>query len=100
MTLLPTGARPRSPPGANRAGDSGGTIYDHFKDRDALLKDFVVARREERLARLDAVLASTEKDGFGSQLEQLVRAVLEHFDADKAFLAIILGSEHMRAQEL
>ena len=85
---------------AGRAGVSVGTLYNHFKDRDALLKDLIVARREELLARLDAVLASTEKDGFGSQLEQFVRAVLEHFDSHKAFLAIILESEHMRAQEL
>ena len=74
---------------AGRAGVSVGTLYNHFKDRDALLKDLIVARREELLARLDAVLASTEKEGFGSQLEQFVRAVLEQFDSHKALLAII-----------
>jgi AcrR family transcriptional regulator len=85
---------------ASGAGVSVGTLYNHFKDRDALLKDLIVARREDLLARLDAVLASTEKDGFGSQLEQFVRAVLEHFDSHKAFLAIVLEGEHMRAQQL
>ena len=84
---------------ATRAGVSVGTLYNHFKDRDALLKELIVTRREELLARLDAVLASTAKDGFGAQLEQFVRAVLEHFDSHKAFLAIVLESEHLRAHE-
>src|SRR5207248_4276634 len=84
---------------ATRAGVSVGTLYNHFKDRDALLKELIVTRREELLARLDAVLASTAKDGFGAQLEQFVRAVLEHFDSHKAFLAIVLESEHARLHE-
>jgi len=82
-----------------RAGVSVGTLYNHFADRDALLKALIVQRRQELLERLDAVLASTKNDGFGAQLEQFVRAVLEHFDSHKAFLAIVLESEHMRAQE-
>jgi AcrR family transcriptional regulator len=85
---------------AARAGVSVGTLYNHVADRDALLKALIVQRRQELLERLDAVLASSAKDGFGAQLEQFVRAVLEHFDSHKAFLAIILESEHMRAQEL
>ena len=85
---------------AARAGVSVGTLYNHFADRDALLKALIVQRRQELLERLDSVLASTEKDGFGAQLEQFVRAVLEHFDSHKAFLAIVLESEHMRAQEI
>src|SRR5207237_3500720 len=37
---------------------------------------------------------------FGAQLEQFIGAVLEHFDSHKAFLAIVLESEHLREQEL
>jgi AcrR family transcriptional regulator len=85
---------------AARAGVSVGTLYNHFADRDALLKALIVTRRQELLERLDSVLASSEKDGFGAQLEQFVRAVLEHFDSHKAFLAIVLESEHMRAPEI
>jgi AcrR family transcriptional regulator len=84
---------------AARAGVSVGTVYNHFEDRDALLAELIVTRRQDLLARLDAVLASTEKDGFGAQLEQFVRAVLEHFDSHKAFLAIVLESEHARVRE-
>src|SRR3954468_22480119 len=81
---------------AARAGVSVGTLYNHFSDRDALLKALILTRRQELLERLDAVLASTANDGFGAQLEQFVRAVLEHFDSHKAFLAIVLESEHAR----
>jgi AcrR family transcriptional regulator len=84
---------------AARAGLSVGTLYNHFEDRDALLAELIVTRRQDLLARLDAVLASTEKDGFGAQLEQFVRAILGHFDSHKAFLAIVLESEHARAHE-
>jgi len=85
---------------AARGGVSVGTLYNHFADRDALLKALIVQRRQELLSRIDSVLASSEKDGFGAQLEQFVRAVLEHFDSHKAFLAIVLESEHMRAHEM
>jgi AcrR family transcriptional regulator len=85
---------------ATRAGVSVGTVYNHFEDRDALLQELIVTRRKDLLARLDAVLGSTEKDGFGAQLEQFVRATLEHFDSHKAFLAIVLESEHARAHDL
>src|SRR5256885_4569508 len=84
---------------AARAGVSVGTLYNHFEDRDALTSELIVRRRQDLLERLDAVLASTEKDGFGAQLEQFVQAVLEHFDSHKAFLAIVLESEHARAHE-
>ena len=85
---------------AVRAGVSVGTLYNHFEHRDALLKELIVARRKDLLGRLDAVLESTGKDGFGAQLEQFIGAVLEHFDSHKAFLAIVLESEHLREQEL
>src|SRR5437763_5243387 len=84
---------------AARAGVSVGTLYNHFEDRDALLSQLIVSRREDLLTRLDRVLAATSKDPFGAQLEQFVRAVLEHFDSHKAFLAIVLESEHARLHE-
>src|SRR3954470_5558982 len=81
---------------AARAGVSVGTLYNHFQDRDALLSALVVSRREDLLNRLDEVLAAHDKEPFGGQLEHFVRAVLEHFDSHKAFLAILLESEHAR----
>jgi len=84
---------------AGRGGVSVGTLYNHFHDRDALLRALIVTRREELLARLDAVLAASENDGFGAQLEHFVRAILEHFDSHKAFLAIVLESEYLRAHD-
>jgi len=82
---------------AARAGVSVGTLYNHFEDRDALLAALLTSRRQDLLARLDEVVAAHDKDSFGAQLEHFVRAVLEHFDSHKAFLAIVLESEHARA---
>src|SRR4051812_5437747 len=81
---------------AARAGVSVGTLYNHFEDRDALLSELVASRREDLLARLDSVLAASEKEPFGAQFEQFIGAILEHFDSHKAFLAILLESEHAR----
>src|SRR3954468_23230913 len=81
---------------AARAGVSVGTLYNHFEDREALLSELVASRREDLLAPLDSVLAASEREPFGAQFEQFVRAVLEHFDTHKAFLAILLESEHAR----
>jgi AcrR family transcriptional regulator len=83
---------------ATRAGVSVGTLYNHFRDRDALLSELVASRREDLLTRLDSVVTASEKEPFGAQFEQFVRAVLEHFDTHKAFLAILLESEHARVQ--
>jgi AcrR family transcriptional regulator len=81
---------------AARGGVSVGTLYNHFEDREALLSALIVSRREDLLARLDQVMVAHDKDPFGAQLEHFVRAVLEHFDSHKAFLAILLESEHAR----
>ena len=83
---------------AARAGVSVGTLYNHFEDRDALLAELVASRREDLLTRLDSVLTASDKEPFGAQFEQFVRAVLEHFDSHKAFLAILLESEHAHVQ--
>src|SRR3954451_19395151 len=83
---------------AARAGVSVGTLYNHFQDRDALLSELVASRREDLLTRLDSVVTASEKEPFGAQFEQFVRAVLEHFDSHKAFLAILLESEQARLQ--
>src|SRR5438477_203996 len=61
---------------AGRAGVSVGTLYNHFKDRDALLKDLIVARREELLARLDGVLRPEAAEMFPSFLMALLKGTL------------------------
>jgi AcrR family transcriptional regulator len=84
---------------AARAGVSVGTLYNHFEDRDALLSTLIVSRREDLLRRLDDVLAAHDREPFEPQLEHFLRSVLEHFDSHKAFLAILLESEHARMQQ-
>jgi AcrR family transcriptional regulator len=82
---------------ASRAGVSVGTLYNHFEDRDTLLSELITSRRHDLAERLDSVLAASFHHSFAAQLEEFLAAVLRHFEAHKAFLAILLESEHARA---
>src|SRR5437762_301239 len=47
---------------ATRAGVSVGTLYNHFKDREALLAGLLEARRAEMLSQLDEALRGAADD--------------------------------------
>lgn len=78
---------------AGRAGVAVGTLYNHFKDRDALLMALLDARRSEMTHRLDGALEASAKEGFGQQLKAFFTVLLEHFDAHRPFLSILLQNE-------
>lgn len=75
------------------AGVAVGTLYNHFKDRDALFGELVLARRAEMLARLDTALAEGERAPFAAQVRLFVDAMVQHFNAHQAFLAILMDAE-------
>jgi AcrR family transcriptional regulator len=83
---------------ASRAGVSVGTVYNHFDDRDALIEALVTRRREELAERMDEALQRSASAGFAVQLETFVRALLEHFEAHRAFLSALLEGEHARTR--
>src|SRR5882762_60943 len=83
---------------ASRAGVSVGTVYNHFDDRDALIEALVTRRREELAERIDEALRHSATTGFAAQLESFVRALLEHFEAHRAFLSALLEGEHARTR--
>ena len=83
---------------ASRAGVSVGTVYNHFDDRDALIEALVSRRREELAERIDEALRRPAPSGFAGQLEAFVRALLEHFEAHRAFLSALLEGEHGRTR--
>src|SRR3954452_17786313 len=58
---------------ASRAGVSVGTLYNHFKDREALLAGLLQARRAELLAQLDDVIRATK----GTSATETLRAMVE-----------------------
>lgn len=79
---------------AERAGVAVGTLYNHFKDKDALLGALLEQRRSELLERIDKSRAELAKQPFRVQLEGLLRALFEHFEAHRNFILILLQAEH------
>jgi AcrR family transcriptional regulator len=79
---------------AERAGVAVGTLYNHFKDRDALLKALIEQRKSEMYERIDRRRDEVAKEPFRKQLEAFLRAIFEHFDEHRAFLQIVFMSEH------
>jgi len=80
---------------AERAGVSVGTLYNHFKDREALLAALLDRRSDELLERLDDRLAQHGKEPFDEQLHGFVGTLFEHFEAHRALLHISFSGEHV-----
>ncbi len=81
---------------AARAGVSVGTLYNYFSDRSALVAALIATRKQDLLGQLDRVLSEYEQKPFAVQLEAMVRALLEHFEAHRRFLSILMEGEHAR----
>src|SRR5262249_44703624 len=78
---------------AARAGVSVGTVYNHFEDRDALLRELIEARRAELAHKLDGALEAARSEPFRAELRSFCRTVFEHFEAHRRFLAITLQAD-------
>ncbi len=83
---------------AARAGIAVGTIYNHFRDRDELIRQLFVTRRAQMFAEVDSVLKEAQKLPFRAKLTAFLRVVFQHFDARHDFLSIVLQTEHLRLQ--
>ncbi|MFE8600755.1 TetR/AcrR family transcriptional regulator [Archangium violaceum] len=81
---------------AERAGVSVGTLYNHFEDRNALLRELIRVRREALLAQLDVVVAEVEGRPFREQLRALLEKVFKHFHQHARFFANVMQSEVIR----
>jgi AcrR family transcriptional regulator len=57
---------------ARQAEVAVGTLYNHFADRDALIRAVFEHRRREMIARLEACIAATAGQGFRPRLQQFV----------------------------
>jgi AcrR family transcriptional regulator len=82
---------------AARAGVAVGTLYNHFKDREALLAGLLVARKAELLARLDQELR--EPRSFRDKLRVLLSAMLANTQAHRKLFHILWQGEVGRYQE-
>jgi AcrR family transcriptional regulator len=78
---------------ASRAGVSVGTLYNHFKDREALLAGLLEARRVELLAQLDEVMRVVRGKSAIETLRAMVETMLVHKSRHRKFLQILLQGE-------
>jgi AcrR family transcriptional regulator len=82
---------------AERAGVAVGTLYNHFKDRAAMLDALMEGRREALIERLDAVLESVDGRPFREQLQAYVAETFAHFGEHARFFHIVMQSEGLTA---
>jgi AcrR family transcriptional regulator len=75
---------------AARAGVAVGTLYNHFEDREALLRSLVRSRREALLERVDRAVAAAGDAGVEARLRAFLRAVLEHAAAHGGLLSVLV----------
>lgn len=78
---------------AARAGVSVGTLYNHFKDREALLAGLLEARRVELLSQLDQTLRAAPGRPAVERLRAMVETMLAHKSRHRKFLQILLQGE-------
>ena len=74
---------------ATKAGVAVGTLYNHFKDRDALLLVLITQRREELLARMDGFLDQPSSGDFATDLGGLIKTMGAFFEEHKRFHVIM-----------
>ncbi len=79
---------------AERAGVAVGTLYNHFKDRDALFAALIDERRAEVIDKIDKTRAELDDQPFRKQLEGFLCAIFSHYEEHGAFLRIVFSSEY------
>lgn len=84
---------------ASRAGVAVGTLYNHFKDREALLAGLLAARRADLLRRLDEAARATREAPFRARLRALLQVMLSHAESHHRFFHILMQGEVGRYQE-
>jgi AcrR family transcriptional regulator len=85
---------------AARAGVAVGTLYNHFKDREALLTGLLEAKRQELLARLDQALREAHDRPFREKLRALLRAMLANAQDHRKLFNILWQGEMGRLEEM
>jgi AcrR family transcriptional regulator len=77
---------------AARAGVAVGTLYNHFRDRGALLQSLVRSRREALLDRVDHALVETEGKDVRVRLRAFLSAVASHARVHGRFLRVLVAA--------
>ncbi len=78
------------------AGVAVGTVYNHFEDREALLRELIESRRAALVGKLDAALAEGKELPFIEALRLFIRALYSHWVAHHRFLTVLLQAEMLK----
>ena len=78
---------------ARTAGVSVGTVYNHFKDREALLSALLERQRDELIRRVDEALVQHENQPFEARLRAFIHALTDHFEAERSLIATYFEEE-------
>jgi AcrR family transcriptional regulator len=78
---------------AERAGVAVGTLYNRFKDREALLQALIAQRRAELLAELESASRQLAPFGLRERLTGVVHSLLLQTEQHRPFLRLVLASE-------
>jgi AcrR family transcriptional regulator len=78
---------------AERAGVAVGTLYNRFRDREALLEALLSERRADLLLKLDAEMAGLSATGFRERLEVFFRTLFGHLQEHRSFLRLVFTRE-------
>jgi AcrR family transcriptional regulator len=79
---------------AARAGVSVGTIYNHFKDRTALVQALFDSRGEHMRASLDRCIAAVAAQPARAQVGALLRAMVEHGQEHGRLMGTLMKENH------
>jgi AcrR family transcriptional regulator len=75
---------------AARAGVAVGTLYNHFRDKDALVRSLARSRREALLLRVDDALAGAAGKDVRTRLRAFLAAVAAHAREHGRFLTVLV----------
>lgn len=81
---------------ARRAGVAVGTLYNHYKDRDAILAALLRMRREAFLAEVDAALDAAHQRSVRDQIAAFVRVKVSFLATHRTFFRILFDGELTR----
>jgi AcrR family transcriptional regulator len=81
---------------ARRAGVAVGTLYNYYKDRDAILAGLLRMRREAFLTRVDAALDSALDRNIREQITAFVRVKVSFLAEHRTFFRILFDGELTR----